>query len=236
MFIDLHTHALFGIDDGAVDMDTSFNMLEYAFLQGVEVVVLTPHCVLRDEESIEIFINKRQQQFDILLKESKLQNKNIPQLLLGAEVYLDNDISKFDGIEQLCISGTKIILLELPVGKISRRMVDWIYNLTLLGLQPLLAHIERYHISKEIYTDLIDLGIEFQINASIFNTLKKRRILKKILKVTNRLCVSSDMHNTDSRCCNLKKSYIVANKKFPQIADRLFKHNPKELLNNFLKA
>lgn len=236
MFIDLHTHALFGVDDGASDSSVSFDMLESAHKQGVYKVVLSPHCILRDEESIDEFIAKRQEQYDILLNESVLLNKKIPELCLGAEVYLDNDISKFDGIKQLCIQGTNLMLIELPEGKISRRFVEWIYNLTLLDIQPLLAHIERYRISKEVFAELIDLDVNYQINANIFNSLKGRRNLKKILKTTRWLCVASDMHNNNNRCCNLLDSYKIASVKFPQIAEDLFKNNPKKLFKDYSKV
>ena len=235
MFIDLHTHALFGMDDGAKDSTVSFAMLESAYAQGVDTVVLSPHCVLRDEGCIEEFIVKRQKQYELLLNESTLCNRKIPELLLGAEVYLDNDISKLEGVERLCIQGTNIMLVELPEGKVSRRLVEWIYKLTLLDIHPLLAHIERYSISKEIFAEFIDLDIDYQINANIFCSLKGRRNLKKILKTTKRICISSDMHN-NNRCCNLLDSYNIASVKFPQIAEDFFKNNPQKLFNDYSKV
>ena len=43
MFIDIHNHILFGVDDGAEDIEESFDMLEDAKSQGAEAVILTPH-------------------------------------------------------------------------------------------------------------------------------------------------------------------------------------------------
>lgn len=235
MFIDLHTHCIPDMDDGAADIQTALSMLSESYNQGVKLTVLTPHCILRDEGCIEDFLEKRNQKHDFIVSESISQKATIPELLLGAEVYLDNDISKFQGLDRLCMQGTNIMLLELPEGKISRRAAEWIYNLTLLGIHPLLAHIERYRMTQENFVEFSEFDTDYQVNANLFCSFKGRRVLKKMLNITDKLVVSSDMHNTGNRSCNLLRAYDIATSKFPQNAQALFVDNAVRLLKNQAK-
>lgn len=43
MYIDIHNHGLFGVDDGASDIEESKLMLQSAYKQGVSSIILTPH-------------------------------------------------------------------------------------------------------------------------------------------------------------------------------------------------
>ncbi len=231
MFIDMHTHFLPKIDDGAADVEISLSMLEESVRQGVELCVATPHCILRDNSCIDKFINDRQKSLEILLNEQKKRQICVPRILLGAEVYLDNDISKFEGIERLCVEGTRIMLIELPEGKLTRRSAERLYNLNLLNIHPLLAHIERNNINAEFFAELSELDIDYQINAYLFLSFIGRRKLKNIISLNQNLIVSSDMHNTDNRCCDLSSAYNIAISKMPESADALFYNNALQLLN-----
>ena len=41
--IDIHTHLLYDVDDGAESLQESLDMLKYAKEQGVDAIILTPH-------------------------------------------------------------------------------------------------------------------------------------------------------------------------------------------------
>ena len=108
--IDRHCHILPGVDDGAKDVNESVAMLKESYNQGVRYCVSTSHCKLRTAGAMENFIEKRQKAYDVLIEATK--DIKIPRIILGAEVYLDNDISKYPDVEKLCIEGTKYMLVE----------------------------------------------------------------------------------------------------------------------------
>ena len=64
--IDLHSHFLPDIDDGAKSVEESITMLSNSFLQGVGVCVATPHCILHHENSIKTFLQHREKSFKLL--------------------------------------------------------------------------------------------------------------------------------------------------------------------------
>ena len=109
--IDINTHALFGIDDGAKTIDDSIEMLKVARANGITTCVLTPRCVLHKRGATDRFLNLREKNFNQLVS---LGLKDAPNLLLGAQVLMDHDLSLHDNIKKLCIANGKYLLIELP--------------------------------------------------------------------------------------------------------------------------
>ena len=224
--IDLHSHALPSIDDGAKNVETSVKMLSESRKQGVEICVLTPHCVLHDGESLEKFFKKRNESFSLLKEAISANPSAFPALRLGAEVYFDNDISQYEGIEKLCIEGTNLLLVEFPMRAINKNSYDWLYSLTLRGIKPVIAHVDRYQFYNDLINDFSDLGVVYQLNAENFLSFFGRRIISKILKNGEEFIVSSDMHNLTDRPCNMKEAFTIAQKKMGTLkARKLFQRN-----------
>lgn len=231
--IDIHTHCLPEIDDGAKSIEESVNMLRYSFSQGVTACVATPHCVIHDHTDIKTFIDKRNKQYFELQRAIEKEALQYPQIKLGAEVYLDNDISQYEDIQRVCIADSSYMLIEMPGHIGSDMLSEWIYNLFLKGINPIIAHIDRY----ENYIDIVyDAGNEntlFQINASRFLSFRGRKLINKLYKYSHRLIVSSDMHNTTSRKCNMQQAYRIAAQKYGvSAANDMFSKTAKELLKS----
>lgn len=230
--IDLHSHALPQIDDGAKNVETSIKMLRESFSQGVELCALTPHCVLHQPDSLDNFLAKRKVSFELLQEKISQTNLSVPQLRLGAEVYFDNDISQYEGIEKLCIEGTNLLLVEFPMKNISRKSYEWLYSLTLKGITPLIAHVDRYQCYDAFINDFSDLDVVYQLNAENFLSFFARQHIKKILKNEEKFIVSSDMHNLEDRPCNMKAAFLRAEKMLGAVkAKRLFRKNAADLLS-----
>ena len=89
-------------------------MLRAEHTQGVNRVVLTPHFYC-EEESIEVFLQRRKKAFSALQTAISDQphTDDIPELCLGAEVAMSSALAQMD-LQPLCISGTNVLLLELP--------------------------------------------------------------------------------------------------------------------------
>lgn len=223
--IDLHSHFLPGIDDGAKDVSESIAMLKEAYSQGVRISAATPHAVIHTNSAIAEFAEKRCTAHGLLLEEIARAGaeKEVPKIILGAEVYLDNDINQYEDLKLLCIGETNRILMEFPMNEsYDKRAEEWIYSLICRGFQPVIAHVERYRFCMELLEALDGLDVIYQVNASIFGTMHGRRLMKKIVKSAQRCVVSSDMHNTSSRKCNMRPAYERSLKMFGEETYELF--------------
>ena len=228
--IDLHSHYLSGIDDGAKNVGESIKMLSDSFRQGVRLSVATPHCTIRRSEDIERFLKIRQHSIERLNSERERKSVTLPGQLCGAEIYLDNNINAYPDIEKLCIGETNLLLVEFPLEKYNHACADWLHSLNLTGIRPVVAHIDRYIFWQEMLNDFQGLDIVYQINAARFLSFSGRRLIKKLLKYHLFYVVSSDMHNMQNRSCNMNDAYEKAEKWLgKKAALTLFQTNAKSL-------
>ena len=227
--VDLHTHILPGIDDGAKSVNESIRMLTDAYKQGVRLCVATPHAVLHRRDSLAHFLEHRRDSAVKLHTAVQSGNITVPEILFGAEVYLDHDIAHAD-LEKLRIGNTPYILLEFPTDKYNPYWSDWLHSMTLRGFRPIIAHIDRYlHIDKMI-SDFAGLSVTYQINASRMFSFSGRRVIQKLLHGNEPCIFASDMHNTTLRTCNMKSAFLKAKKKFPKEAENLFSRRAGQML------
>ncbi len=227
--IDLHSHFLPGIDDGSQSVEESLGMLTESKRQGVVTCVATPHCTLHRPDDLERFLMNRSEAFKKL--KAAAAGSDIPEIFLGGEVYLDNNILKnYDGIERLCISGTDYILVELPRRRLDKKITELIFNLSVKGMKPILAHVERADGDELDEIGIWDLDIIFQVNAESFLNFSSRRRLKKIFAAGGKFVTSSDMHNTDTRPPCMLEARNISKNKFPGLTDELFYINAGNIL------
>ena len=169
---DLHTHILPGMDDGAATVEESLAMLELQQRQGVDTVVLTPH-FYSDREKIDRFLARRRQAMDQLEDTIAARAEELPalpRLLLGAEVAWRSELIEMERLDELCIAGTRNLLLELPFTTWNAKMIDRLYDMIgSTGITPIIAHLERYiHIQpKPLVQEVLRLGAPVQVSADI---------------------------------------------------------------------
>ncbi len=230
VLIDMHTHILPGVDDGAANISDALDMLKESANQGVTLCAATSHIHPADSADIQDFLKRRQEAYSKLIKACK--GCGVPDIILGAEVHMDRDISGIDGIHQLCIGDTDFMLVELPfVSHSGTRCVEWLYNLNLKGIIPIIAHIDRYSYRSELIENITGIRVVYQVNNARANEIGGRRFIKKLLDTGYMVIMSSDMHNMTNRPCDMKKSYEMIKKKMPKYADDLFGGNADILLN-----
>lgn len=228
--IDLHAHFLPGIDDGAADASESVKMIEDSREQGVSICVGTPHVMLHKESSIRHFLERREKSI-AALERAAANAKVLPQLLYGAEIYLDNDVSEFEGLSELCITGTRLLLVEFPTGKYDVRYSEWLYSLNFKGFTPIVAHFERYPFFDAMSSDLEALDIVYQTNAKTVLRGSWRKKLARMDEEGKCIVVSGDMHNMRLRKSHMKKAFDKTAKADPDFARRIFCENGDQLLN-----
>ena len=215
--IDLHTHILPGMDDGAKDVEMSLAMLHREREQRVRGVALTPHFYREDERSEHFFV-RRQKAWDRLRQGMDRAGGEFPELILGAEVAWVPGMNRWDGLERFALGESRYMLLELPDAPWKSTMIDQIYDMMeRSGVVPVLAHLERYFRTQkpEHIRELLATGVPVQISAeAMLYLLQRRAVLKRIKGVSNCMLIS-DCHDLINRKPNLGQGFIQARKSLP---------------------
>jgi protein-tyrosine phosphatase len=211
---DFHTHILPGVDDGSKSVGTSLKMLQMSRSQSVDGIVLTPH-FYADQDTPQRFLRRRAKSADLLGQElGRLQR--CPVLLLGAEVHYFHGMGRSTDLEQFCIGNSNLILVEMPFQSWSSRVLQDVEEIhDRLGLQVIIAHIDRY-LSMESAEDveaLRDAHTMFQANAEFFLQRSSRRKAIKMLERQEIQLLGSDCHNLTSRAPNLGQAVEYIEKK-----------------------
>ncbi len=192
--VDFHAHILPGADHGSDSIETSIKQLKLASGEGVTRIIATPH-FYPHRHTLDKFLEKRAACAKALFDAC---DGTLPEVKLGAEVLLCPGLDKFLGLENLCLSGTKYLLLELPFSDFRSEYVDTVEKIIKLGYKVILAHVDRY--SKENIEQLMDIGVNMlQVNAESLAKIFKP---KHILDWADRGCVvalGSDIHGDDAK-------------------------------------
>ena len=202
--LDVHTHILPGIDDGSRSVEQSLTMLRAEAEQGVKTVMLTPHYRATRESPAE-FAGRRAAA-EVRLREAVGDQEGLPALYCGAEVEFFEGLSHVEELEPLCIGGGSVMLIEMPFCPWNRRMLAEISALQQhRGVQPILAHIERYRSfqPKGLWEELSDRGVWLQCNTSFFRRWQTSRIAMSMLKRRLVDFVATDSHDLERRAPDL---------------------------------
>lgn len=229
---DFHSHILPALDDGSRSLEESLEMLRTERSHGVDTVVLTPH-FYPSQQSLDRFLRGREESWETLRKGTT--SGDFPKLLLGAEVAYFSGISSMERLEELCIEGTNILLLEMPEAYWTEFIRRELLNLALnRGLRIMIAHVERClpYQKKPIIAELLEMGVLMQANASFFNFRKTRRKALKKLKRGEIHVLGSDCHNTQHRPPRLKEAAEVISEKFSKSFLTRFNRFSDSLIGN----
>ncbi len=193
--IDIHSHILPGIDDGAKDKNEAYLMIEQLKNNKITTVVCTPH-FNPSTKSLEKFIEERDRAY------SEIMDKDI-NLLLGSEVFFSEILFYYEDISSLCIKDTIYLLIEFPTDiKINQKFFKQVKELMAkYEVIPIIAHIERYKNlkNKKLLLKLKNLGCILQVNTSSLLDKSKSKKLLKLIKEDFVDVLGSDCHNTSSR-------------------------------------
>lgn len=228
---DIHTHILFGIDDGAKDIDTSLKMLKSELSDGVDTVVLSPH-FNPSRTNTAHFLSVRDTNAKIL----KNAYKDEISILTAAEIVINPFLHRLENLDSLCIEGTKVLLLEIPVSSsLPIWLEDAIYQLVLSGYTPVLVHIERYKFLRDIPTlkKLTELGAVTQVNCSLFDSpgFFEKRFINKAAKLGLLHVMGSDCHSDSWR----KPCYLKGLNNAAKIVSKEFSQKLKDNTNLLVK-
>ncbi len=229
---DIHTHIVYGVDDGSKSIEESVKMLEKAKADGIDAMIATPHMRYG---MFKYDLEKVNAHFAELKKHA--DDVGI-DLYLGSEYHLSGEMItdlKTGRVHSLCDG--KYVLLEFSFFTEVREMTDAVYSLIANGYKPVIAHAERYkEIQKDVFLceELKNRGALIQINSSSIlgeDGFNIKRCAKKILKLKLADIVASDSHGTEFRKNTLAKAYDFVVKKYgDDYAEDIFIKNPRDII------
>lgn len=200
--VDLHSHILPGVDDGAPTLDDSLAMARVARDDGVATVVATPH---RNPWAYREDRADAERRLDDVRAECSKEGIEI-NLLLGGEAHIAPDL-----VEQvrcglaLTINSGRFLLVEWPYDQYPEYSEQVIFDLQVHGIVPIVAHAERYRFVRRdpnYLATLVERGVLIQVTASslLGEFGPDTRKLTEIL-LTHGLAhvIASDSHAVDRR-------------------------------------
>ena len=179
---DLHSHILYGIDDGSKDLQESIKLLKEMEKAGTTDLMLTPHYV--ENSKYNCNNTDKKELFEELKAKAQEEEIHI-NLYLGNEVFFTShfiDYLKESKIRTL--NNTKYLLFEFPMSNVYSNALEILQELTMNGCVPVLAHPERYYVFQrhpDYIEEYLRAGILLQGNlTSLFG--KYGRDAEKTLK------------------------------------------------------
>ena len=237
-YVDIHSHILYGIDDGSKSLESSIEIIKQHIEMGFKDIVLTPHYI---ENSEYVANNKKKKELlETIKKEIKKQKLDI-NLYLGNEVFINNNIEQLlKNNEISSINGSRYILIELPLHNKIKNITDIIYELKIKGIIPIIAHPERYEFvqkNPESVDELIEEGAILQSNyGSIIGVYGEhaKKTMKKLLKKNVISALATDIHFPNNKIylnmdtIRKKITKIIGEERLKELTIL----NPKKIINN----
>ena len=199
MMKDLHSHLLYGIDDGCRSIEESIDLLKQMSESGVKEIIITPHYIENSKYTCD---NNYKKVLLVKLKE-KVKEENIDvTLYLGNEVfYTDKFLDLIKKNEIATLNGSKYILFEFPMHNNYRNVGEIMSLLISKGYTPILAHPERYRKFQEqpeLVEEYLRMGLLLQGNyTSLFGKYghAAKKTLKYFIKKGWISFLGSDVHH-----------------------------------------
>jgi protein-tyrosine phosphatase len=229
--IDIHHHLLWGVDDGAKDFDTSFEMARASARDGVTHVVCTPHANAQYDYDPAVNAAK------VAELQARLDDARIAlKVGLGCDFHLsyDNVIEAKQNPAKFSINSLGYLMVEIPDYGVPPGLTETFYELQLAGLTPVLTHPERNPTLQQDYKRLAEWmrgGVLVQVTGDSV-TGKMGRSAEKMAHTLLRQrwvhFIATDAHNVSSRPPRLSEARALIARKYGQeYAEALSTTNPR---------
>jgi protein-tyrosine phosphatase len=232
--VDIHHHLLWGLDDGAKDLDTSLAMAKASAADGVTHIVCTPHANGTFEYRPGLNAER------VAELQGRLDAERIAlKIGIGCDFHLsyDNILEAKSNPAKFSVNGLGYLMVEIPDYGVPRGLTETFYELQLAGLTPILTHPERNPTlqadAAQNYARLKEWmrgGVLVQVTGdSVTGKMGKtaQKMAHELLAKRWVHFVATDAHNVTSRPPRLSEARDVIAKKFgAPYADSLVTTNP----------
>lgn len=194
-FVDIHSHILPGIDDGAKNIEESLKMISEMKKLGFSKIIGTPHTYPG------LYNNTNKIIYNSYLKiKDKIKNHNI-STSIASEYMIDNSlIEKAENKNLLCLNDN-YVLIEFNFINENYKYKEILFKIQLNEYRPIIAHPERYLYWFNDFKKLRELkrnGCKFQLNFLSTTGYYGEKVLEmanKLIKNNMIDFVASDFHN-----------------------------------------
>ena len=237
--IDIHSHLIPGVDDGAKTLEDSVELIRDLEEKGFDTLIITPHYVAETA-----YTSPRQTNRLLLAKiQGRLRNSsNKIKLYVGNEIYIDREIEELIRDYKIApLADSKYLLIELPMSGEFDDYENILISLILRGYRVILAHPERYRSFQKDMKPLrylFENGVMLQCNyGSLVGQYGKKaeKLVKKLIKEDMVYTFSTDLHHKSQEVYlekglkKLRKYY--KNSELDQILDK----HPRQILESMIK-
>ncbi len=254
--IDLHCHLLPDLDDGPADLMEAIGLAASMAEQGVDTVVCTPHFnrrITRDTKTALAYLDRRDHRLAELQQAVRAHNLEL-QLVPGLEIELTSGILELIdrlGPQRFCLGSSNLILIEVTriYPETLSQLNTQLYELQALGLQPVLAHVERSlsglghaldtladwveqeRVLLQVNADSV-LELDRRIDLPLSSGYARRKFLRDLLAQDLVAFVASDAHSLDLRPSRLSGAFrLIWSRWGLETARRLCGQNQLQVLN-----
>ncbi len=204
--VDIHSHIVYGVDDGAKTLETSLAMLEIAAASGTTDIVATPHSDLRFEYNAELIQERIAEMQEAMGDRIRIHR--------GCDFHLhfDNIRNCEKDRSRFTINGKRYLMVEFSETHIPPTIPEVFRDMIRREITPVITHPERNALLMARVPDLVEwvrFGCLIQVTAQSFTG----RFGKKAEEACRRLMrqrlvhfVASDAHDTEWRPPDMRKA------------------------------
>ncbi len=238
--IDLHSHILPGIDDGAKSLDISLEMARLAVADGIHTMACTPHIYpglyMNNAQGIALARDALQ---------AELNARGIAlRLVTGADVHLVPGL--LDGLREgriPTLNGSRYVLLEPSHHVAPPQFQESVFQLVAAGYTPVITHPERLtwiETHYQVFVQMIEQGAWMQVTAGALTGLFGPRAQywgEKFLGESHTHILATDAHSSGGRIPCLSEGLAIAGRLLGQTeAGRLVNERPQAILDDLSPA
>jgi len=198
--VDMHSHLLPGIDDGLQTVEDTITYMQALQALGYKKFICTPHILNGvHNNSPETILPK------LAIVQNALKERQVNVEIAAAAEYMIDDVFEqhLKDAKPLLTFGDNYILVEMSYMAEATNLYSVLYDLAIKGMQPILAHPERYayfHKSFDRYYDIKNRNVFFQVNLlslSGYYGKQVKQVAERLIKEKMVEFIGTDMHHAN---------------------------------------
>ena len=229
MYTDIHSHVIWGVDDGAEEREETFRMLREAAADHITRIICTPHVTPGVYEFPEETFERH-----FAAAEEYIAQENLPiQLYRGAEIlYTDNTPRLLREKRVPTLAGTNYAMIEFSPTDTRDHITDALQKVAGAGFIPVIAHMERYPaIGKTKQVEELRQRFHALVQINARSLIRKQPLLRRgffdsLFKEGLVDFIATDTHAFTGRETCMTQGMEALAKKYGTDAERIIRNNP----------